>query len=195
MSLILDALKKLEKDRVARRKRPVRIASDILLSEESVKKRRTTVLMVGLAGIAVAALVLVVVIANPFSERVSVKERETVSAVPRESRESVPASGVAPQQLKSRISSFSSSEVDRKAADTVRKSKSKKSAVASDVSRLPVLTVTGIVWVEDRRTRRAMVNGEVVSEGGRVGGAQVLEIHPDHVLFSHAGNPFSVYLK
>lgn len=203
MSLILDALKKLEKDRVARRKRPVRVASDILLAGAPAGKRRTPVLMAGLAGIAVAVLVLAVVIVNPFPERIPVQERETVPAVPAgQAAKSVPASESAPAPEKNRVSAGSYSEDGRKTADPAGKSKQRRAAAsrpapaaAPDVSRLPVLTVTGIVWVEDRGVRRAMVNGEIVSEGGRVGGARVMEIHPDHVRFSHDGRPFSIYLK
>jgi len=202
MSLILDALKKLEKDRTTRRKRSVHIASDILLAGEPAARRKTFILITGLAGIAVAALVLTLVIANPFSARTPVPERETVTSVPDQPAKSVPVPETVAAKKKSRIAPTSSYHTEEKTTDAVALSKQKTTAPASpaqaavsDMSQIPVLTVTGIVWVENRGIRRAMVNGEVVGEGGKVGKTEVVEIHPDHVVFSHEGRTFIVPMK
>jgi len=202
MSLILDALKKLEKDKNTHRKRPVRIASDILLTGEPASRRKTLFLTAGLAGIAVAALVLTLVIVNPFSDRTPVPEQVTAPSAP----DRIAASAAAPEAASFRKQKRTASEDDaweeegETGAVAVPKRKAMPSPVPDktpvlDKVQIPALTVSGIVWVEDRRVRKAMVNGEIVGEGVRLGKTTVLEIHPDHVLFSHEGREFSVYLK
>jgi general secretion pathway protein B len=196
MSLILDALKKLEKDRITRRKRSVHIASDILSTGEPAARRRTLILIAGLAGIAIAALVLTFVIVNPFSARTPIQERGTVSPAPDQPTKSVPA----PEAIAEKTKIRTAKEVKVAAAVAVSKQKaavpkSPGKAAVFDTAELPILTVSGIVWVEDRGKRKAMVNGEVVGEGGRVGRTRVVEIHPDHVVFSHEGQNISVHMK
>jgi len=203
MSLILDALKKLEKDRITRRKRSVHIASDILMTGEPAARRRTLILIAGLAGIAVAALVLTLVIVNPFSARTPIQEKETVSPASDQSTKSVPAPEAIAEKKKTRTETAPHSGTEDRIADAARASKQKRAAAPGsraktavfDEPQLPILTVSGIVWVEDRGARKAMVNGEVVGEGGKVGRTRVVEIHPDHVIFSHEGQKISVYMK
>jgi general secretion pathway protein B len=197
MSLILDALKKLEKDRITRRKRSVHIASDILLAGEPAARRKALILIAGLTGIAVAALMLTLVIVNPFSTRTPIQEQETVLPGSAQPAKSVPASEPIAEKKKTRT------ETEDRIAAAAKVSKQKGAAapgsrakpVVFDETQLPILTVSGIVWVEDRGVRKAMVNGEVVGEGGKVGRTRVVEIHPDHVIFSHDGRNFSVHMK
>jgi general secretion pathway protein B len=197
MSLILDALKRLEKDRITRQKRSVHIASDILLTGEPAARRKTLILIAGLAGIAVVALVLTLLIVNPFSTRTPIQEKETVSPASVQPAKSVPASEPIAEKKKTRT------ETKDRIADAVKVSKQKGTAAPRsrakpavfDEAQLPILTVSGIVWVEDHGARKAMVNGEVVGEGGKVGRTRVVEIHPDHVIFSHDGQNFSVNMK
>jgi type II secretory pathway component PulC len=203
MSLILDALKKLEKDRITRQKRFVHIASDILLTGEPAARRRTLILIAGLAGIAVAALVLTLVIVNPFSARTPIQEQETVSPSSAQPAKSVPASETIAEKKKTRTETASRSGTENRIVDAAKVSKQKGTAVPRsrakpvvfDEAQLPILTVSGIVWVEDRGARKAMVNGEVVGEGGKVGRTRVVEIYPDHVIFSHEGQNISVHMK
>ena len=49
------------------------------------------------------------------------------------------------------------------------------------------LVVNGIAWQEERSGRRAVVNGILVAEGSIVAGFRVRQIHPDKVIFN-AGN-------
>jgi general secretion pathway protein B len=202
MSLILDALKKLEKDRNTRRKKPVRIASDILLTGEPATRRRTLFLMAGLAGVAVAALVLTLLIVNPFSARTSVPERLTASSAPDQTAASEAAPGAAAVKKRTRTVPVKDTRQEEEEPGPVEAPKRKTMPLLSpektrvhEMIQPPTLTVSGIVWVEDRSIRKAMVNGEIVGEGVKIGKTTVVEIHPDHVLFSHEGQQFSVHLK
>ncbi|MBT1076651.1 hypothetical protein [Geobacter grbiciae] len=57
------------------------------------------------------------------------------------------------------------------------------------------LTVSGIAWQEERSLRRAVVNGNLVGEGAEVAGARVVEIGERRVKFSQGGRTISVSLS
>ena len=54
------------------------------------------------------------------------------------------------------------------------------------------LAVSGIAWQEERSRRRAVVNGTLVKEGAEVGGARVVEITERGVRFSRGGSSFDI---
>lgn len=57
------------------------------------------------------------------------------------------------------------------------------------------LIVSGIAWQEERSLRRAVVNGSLVGEGAEVAGARVVEIGERRVKFSQGGRTISVSLS
>lgn len=57
------------------------------------------------------------------------------------------------------------------------------------------ITVSGIAWGDDRKARRAVVNGSLLREGSTVGGARVSEIHKDKVRFSKDGRNFEISMN
>lgn len=67
---------------------------------------------------------------------------------------------------------------------------------ASPVQSVPPsdITVSGIAWQEERKGRRAVVNGFLLKEGSVVAGARVAEIRRDRVRFDRAGAQFDVSL-
>jgi general secretion pathway protein B len=69
-----------------------------------------------------------------------------------------------------------------------------KSIPASPGKPLPELTVAGIAWQKDTALRLAIVNGIPVREGGVVNGVTVREILPDRVRFSVNGKNFDLPL-
>jgi hypothetical protein len=214
MSLILDALKKLERDKITRRKRSVHIASDILLSEPEAR-RKARILIVGLAGAALAVVVFAVVYTNPLSTLSPAPERgmqavpapapsvQPAVAPPASDQVAKPAAPeAAPSKKESRTSTARTPKSNVKSSGAVAAAEPRtvprrppQKAAVSDTAPPPALTVSGIVWAENRSSRRAMVDNGIVSEGSSVGGARVTEIHPDHVRFSYQGRPFSVYMK
>lgn len=56
------------------------------------------------------------------------------------------------------------------------------------------ITVSGVAWQEERRGRRAVINGFLMREGSLVSGARVTEIRKDRVRFSRGGRVFEVTL-
>lgn len=56
------------------------------------------------------------------------------------------------------------------------------------------IKVSGIAWQDERRARRAVVNGFLMHEGGVVAGATIAEILPDRVRFSLGDRAFEVPL-
>lgn len=56
------------------------------------------------------------------------------------------------------------------------------------------VVLSGIAWQEERRARRAVVNGFLMQEGGVVSGARIVEIYQDRVRFSLSGKFFELNL-
>jgi len=56
------------------------------------------------------------------------------------------------------------------------------------------IKLSGIAWQEERRARRAVVNGFLMQEGGLVSGARITDIFQDRVRFSLSGKVFEIPL-
>ena len=57
------------------------------------------------------------------------------------------------------------------------------------------ITVSGVAWQDERKARRAVVNGLLAREGSVVAGARISEIMKDRVRFSRAGATFDVIMN
>ena len=64
-------------------------------------------------------------------------------------------------------------------------------AAASETADTPI-AISGIAWQEERGLRRAVVNGALVGEGAEVAGARIVEIRERSVRFSRGGRTFEV---
>lgn len=56
------------------------------------------------------------------------------------------------------------------------------------------IKLSGIAWQDERRARRAVVNGFLMQEGGVVSGARITDIYQDRVRFSLSGKTFEIPL-
>ena len=54
------------------------------------------------------------------------------------------------------------------------------------------ITISGIAYQDERRLRRAVLNGALVGEGAEIGGARVVEIKETKVRLSRGGQVFEV---
>lgn len=54
------------------------------------------------------------------------------------------------------------------------------------------ITISGIAWQDERSLRRAVVNGSLVGEGAEIAGARIIEIRERSVRFSREGSSFDV---
>jgi general secretion pathway protein B len=72
----------------------------------------------------------------------------------------------------------------------------KEQAVPADqaVTAPADIKLSGIAWQEERRARRAVVNGFLMREGGVVSGARITDIYQDRVRFSQSGKTFEIPL-
>jgi general secretion pathway protein B len=214
MSLILDALKKLEREKAASKKGPVDIVPSIINSRNSRPKSANWKLPVAIISViaATAAATTAVVIALAPSGRHSIPpvsvNAENVQPVPpspvtreeagpklipepvpgRLAAEADKAQSARPsrplpvEDRQARIGSHEAKPAIEKNDDSLRNA----GGVFSD------LKVSGIAWQDDRKDRRAVVNGALVGEGAVVEGARIERIFQDKVRFSRSGETFEI---
>lgn len=60
---------------------------------------------------------------------------------------------------------------------------------------MPPLRISGVIWGEESRLRRALVNGSAVKEGDIVDGVRVERIESDRIRFSKNGKSFNVSIR
>ncbi|HBA89800.1 MAG TPA: hypothetical protein DCZ75_17960 [Geobacter sp.] len=60
---------------------------------------------------------------------------------------------------------------------------------------LPDVAISGIAYQDERRLRRAVLNGQLVGEGAEVAGARVVEIRENKVRMSKGGQIFEIPLS
>jgi general secretion pathway protein B len=86
------------------------------------------------------------------------------------------------------------SEAEASRTDAAGAQLQERPAAASLAPAPADIAVSGVAWQEERRGRRAVINGVLMREGSRVSGARVTEIRKDRVRFSRDGKMFEVTL-
>ncbi len=182
MSLILDALKKMEQDRAVRRGGPVNIRPE-LFKERHIAPRKPWRLA-AVAGLLLLAAVLTFGIVHTISSD-NKPPRHGAEVLPPASERSTSSSGVSPipaaPQAAQPPAPAASAQRPSTPVENLPEAPSGAGGAFSE------LKVGGIAWQEDRRDRRAVVNGILAGEGGIIAGARIVEIFPDRVRFSLAG--------
>ena len=195
MSLILDALKKLEQDKAARRARQneIRPALTGVKGDSAVPRWRLPLLM---AIAVVLAVVVTVSVMGGFSRTkgpaAALQEASRLQPAPEPSPPApvVPASPPSAAPMPQPAAAPLPTPVPGTASAVPVRPKAPE-----PVSTIPApadLRVTGIAWQDERKARRAVVNGTLASEGADVSGARIVEIHQDKVRFSRDGATFVV---
>jgi len=221
MSFILDALKKLEQEKAARRGGNVNISDEIVRGNHRVSRvsKRTGPMNATTVGVGLVLLILVVAVAVLWRDRGVVRETESPAADthvgPREPviaerastppaprvQEAPPVRAAAPSVPRTEPLPTSPQQ---RAARTEIPVRTPPPTAASDRggdsyqgsgSSGGGLTVSGIAWQDERSARRAVVNGTLLSEGNTVGGAKIVEIQQARVRFSSNGRTFEVSLS
>jgi len=198
MSLILDALRKMEQERKARRAGALDIRPEVLSRRAPARPAGANrVLLVGggllllAAGIGTGFLVQ-----RPAPQPLPVTSAPSSAPAP----VSVP-SPAAPLPVPPPPAVFAPAPVEP--AQPLKPSPPAAGqrggrAAADEPPAIPVepaptdLTVSGIAWQEERSLRRAVVNGALVGEGATIAGARVVEIGENRVRFSREGRTFVV---
>ena len=191
MSLILDALKKLEQEKAARHSRQVELRPAITGRRDTPSSNpwRQPLLVVGAVILAVA---ITIVIMGRFS-----KQRLPVAPAAAPVREEsvapiatlpapVPVIPIQPP-VTIPMPPASTKILTPVVTPPPMPARPKNSVPEMAGPAPPDLKVTGIAWQDERSARRAVVNGALIGEGAVVSGARVVEIRQDQVRFSRDG--------
>ncbi|BBA70032.1 hypothetical protein [Geobacter sulfurreducens] len=229
MSLILDALRKMEQERKARRGATENIRPDVLGhrgAQRSDSRKRwlfaACAAVILLAGLAAGLLLKG---GNDATRTAAGQRRAAGRPAPLtagyqdEGTESAPAPAPMPQppvpqpQLQPAPAVEAPRPVPAPPAAAVprpvpaaprpdEEEEERAPAVRAPSAPAPVavaqpsdLSVTGIAWQDERRLRRAVVNGTLVAEGNVVAGARIVSIGERKVRFSKDGRTFDVPLS
>lgn len=189
MSLILDALKKMEQDKARRQAKSVAIGPAILQEPTPVTPSwwKTPSL--------VAIAVVVTAISTAFIMNVPLPTGSTTRTATADTEKSTavlpviePAAQPVPLPPTPAIAPSSPLPPQPAAPHSLP-----VSTPAPAPASTQDVTVTGIAWQEEPSARRAVINGILVAEGATVAGAQVKEIHADHVTFSSGGRTLTIF--
>ena len=219
MSLILDALKKLDRDKSSRRNGTVNIAVEILRPDLPRPGRRMPLYFVGvfLTAVATAAITYIVILKSsppvpvsppaprqqvapaPLSREQVDDVRDKIGRVPPKVQS--PAETRKPAEVKISVTSLGEEETGQDVF-------SEQPDVAPGGTRKPFehtpnesaatptsLRLSGIVWSEEHSKRMAVINGMITTEGSVIEGMKVLEIHPTHIFLLHKGQHFKISLS
>jgi general secretion pathway protein B len=193
MSLILDALRKMEKERKRRRASAPGLTPQVLNYQGSPRIRERNPLWAWGGGIAVVAIAASIFFflnrggeqpaeASLKSEKFA-SAKETPSAAPE-----LPAVPLASPPLPPPQPQPLPVEKPSVAPQKPVKVKTLVTTAPADTG----LTISGIAWQEERSLRRAVVNNALVGEGAEIGGARVVEIREYRVRFSRGGQTFDI---
>ncbi len=224
MSVILDALRKLDREKASGRSGAANIAAEILRPDLPRPERRTAryIAIVFLASIATAAVTYSVIVRGGFVTKSPPPlapnfpaPGQQVAPVPL-SDEPVRHAGdeisPAPRKIQSPVKSKKPpASLGKSVSDEKKRGQNvsvKEADVATEKAKLPaeyqpsasatpapLLNISAIVWYEERSKRFAMINGLIATEGSFVEGMKVEEIYPNRVRFLHNGQPLEISIK
>ncbi len=189
MSYILDALKKVEHEKIRKASATGMTSISGDLFQERVVKPSG-----GSTGKIIVVLVLVALLTFIVTWFMLKGDKKKIAAVPQEipaavatpatpSKQDKPVTAAAlpPLQTPSLLSPAAAAPVSPQPTTATR-----TIAAPADIK------VTGIAWQDERAARRAVVNGLLMQEGTVVSGATILEITPDRVTFKSPAGTFDV---
>jgi general secretion pathway protein B len=189
MSLILDALRKIELERKAKRQSSQTLRSEVLHYQGAAPSSEQSRLI----PVIVALLLISVAVAGFFyfkkTEPAKIDAAQTKEMLPQELTPTPP-----PQLVQS---SPVSAPQEKSLPAEVKTSPSPVKLTAEPVkahqkSGDAVINVSGIAWQDERSLRRAVINGHLVGEGAEIEGAKIIEIKENRVKFSRSGEIFEV---
>ena len=100
-----------------------------------------------------------------------------------------------PQEAVEQLEPSTDDDEDRASRKRARGRKGQVVVPADQTSAAPAdIKLSGIAWQDDRRARRAVVNGFLMKEGGVVSGATITAIYQNRVRFSLSGKTFEIPL-
>lgn len=216
MSVILDALRKLDREKSSRRNGAGHIAVEILRPDlpRPAKKAPLYIVTVSLTAIAAAALTYALMSELGFLSKsslpvpVSLPSPSQQAAPAPVSREPVRNAQDEINRVPLKIETPAGSKPTEASLDEKKTNPNvipEEAKVApGNIKKTPEHTPTGsattppsvkisaIVWYEDPSKRFAMINGMITTEGSLIEGVKVVEINPTVVRFLHNGQYFEI---
>lgn len=201
MSLILDALRKMEQDRKTRRQTAQDIRPEVLSyrGRPHHESQRTIVPL-----LAVALLIVVGISTGLFlyrgrsipatsrDEYVTPPVNATVTVQPTPPAAPLLTAPPAVMQASPPPVRTEPAAVQPPVPPTLPIPAALPVAAPTEPASTPAITVSGIAWQDERQLRRAVINGMLVAEGADVAGATVVEIKENRVRFSRGGKFFEI---
>jgi general secretion pathway protein B len=224
MSVILDALKKLDREKSSRRSGTANIAIEILKPDlPRPGKRIPRYVAIGLlTSIATAAITYSVMVKSSFLLK-SPPPAAISPPAPNQQTAPVPIPSEPARDTRDQISPMppiiQSPVKSKKPAATPAGNKGDEKKINQSVTAKeadislektkvlpehtpkgsattsPSLNITTIVWYEEPSKRFAMINGLIVREGSVIEGMKVEEIRPDRVRLLHKDQHFEISIK
>jgi general secretion pathway protein B len=193
MSLILDALRKMEQERKARKQASTGMRQEVLNYRGSASKADKSLLIPVVAGalLTVAAVGIYLYRAGEQSAPPPpvVAPPASLPAQPVPQPAQLPAPNATPLLLPGQQTTaveMPPVKLQRKTGPVMKQSEPVQSSGDSS------LVVSGIAWQDERNLRRAVVNGQLVGEGGEIQGAKIVEIRENRVRFTRNGTVIDV---
>lgn len=189
MSLILDALRKIELERKAKRQSSQEIRSEVLHYRGAAPVADKSRII----PVTAAILLISVTVAGffyfrkpepPHIDAAQRKEILQAESTPATSTQSLQPSPATPPLQKNMPAEAKTSPPQVKQA-TEAISRQQNSGAEK-------ITVSGIAWQDERSLRRAVINGHLVGEGAEIEGAKIIEIKENRVRFSRGGEIFEI---
>lgn len=192
MSLILDALRKMEQERKARKQGSTGMRLEVLNYRGSAGKPEKPLLI---PVITCALLTVTAIGAYLYLGESSSSKAPTVVAPislppqPATQQPTPPTPSAAPvpppEQLKKSVEILP----EKPRTKVLQSMKQSEPVQATGDSSI---VVSGIAWQDERGLRRAVINGQLVGEGAEIQGAKVVEIRENRVKFNRSGSTFEI---
>ena len=217
MSLILDALKKLDREKSSRRNGTANIAVEILRPDppRPAKRMLWYFAAVSITAVATACITYAVIAGFGIMSKSSppttvnpppgqqaatallprdtvINSTDEISRAPAKIQDSAESKKSAIPPLRKKAGRDIFTKEPDVVPETMKKSAEPTPRVS--VAPQPSLKLSGIIWQEEPSERRAMINGRIATEGSIIEGVKVVEIHPTRVRFLHNGRHFEISL-
>lgn len=204
MSLILDALRKMEQERKARKQASTGIRQEVLNYRGGASKPdRPLYIPVAVAVLLSAGAVGTYLYLAGRSTQAppavaapaTLPPQPAPKPVPQPAQQLVPqpaplpvpiAAPLPPPQQANQAVAQQPEKPRTKALQSMKQSEPVQPAADAP------LVISGIAWQDERKLRRAVINGQLVGEGAEIQGAKVVEIRENRVKFSRNGSIFEI---
>jgi len=216
MSLILEALKKLDREKSSRRNGTANIATEILRPSSSRSGKRiflnfTTICLTAIAAAAITYAAMAgfgFLSKSPPSSPENIPassqkespallshepvrmEREEISRVPPKIKDQADPKKFTPPPHEEKMNR--NNIHGKKSVPSSNTKKTVEDAPKRSGANTPLLKLSGIIWHEEPSERRAFIDDIPVAEGSVIKGVKIVGIEPTRVRCSYNGQPFEM---